>query len=85
MPEPLLTPLHLEIVLHYYARAEDMVNLDAPAVQGYAMHLISEGILQSGSKHEGCSLTVTPKGAFWLMSLLSVPFPEQIWKINWPT
>lgn len=83
--EPLLTPLHLEIVLHYYSRAEDMTNATAPAVLGYTKHLLSEGILEDTDGHGPTSYRVSQKGEFWLMNLLCVPFPHQRWEIEWPS
>ena len=81
---PLLTPLHLEIVLHYYSRTIDMENSNAPATSEYVKHLLREGILEDTNGHGPTSYKVSAKGEYWLMSLLSVPFPYQSWNIQWP-
>lgn len=79
-----LTPLHIDIVLHYHARASDMTNLEAPAVRQYVNELVESGILAPrdiGLRNmlDHRSYRLTEKGGVWLDALLSLPFPVQKW------
>jgi len=80
----MLTLLHLEIGIHYNSRVVDIENLDAPAVAEYMQHLLDAGLMQHGGDCGTKSYGLTPKGRYWLDALLSVPFPEPTWVIQWP-
>ena len=79
-----VTPLHLEIVMHYYTRACDMENLDAPAVHEYIRDLLNIGMLENIKNYAGSqsSYQTTERGKVWLEYLLKVPFPIQKWIVE---
>jgi len=76
-----VTPLHLEIVMHYNTRGCDMENLSAPAVREYIKDLLNTGMLVSVAHEAGSmrSYKTTERGEVWLEHLLRVPFPMQKW------
>lgn len=79
-----VTPLHLEIVMHYHTRGDDMVNLDAPAVKDYVKDLLLTGMLEDTSREAGTlqSYRTTERGKVWLDYLLKVPFPVPSWRVE---
>lgn len=75
-----MTPLHLEIILHYATLADDFDahRIKLPVVSGAITWLFSEGMLEPGDK---LMWQITDKGKFWLEHLLTIPFPELRWEI----
>ena len=72
----MITPLHIEIMLHYNCCEENFPRLNAPACQEYAKQLAVEGLLEEGV---GSVYRVTSKGKAWVCYLCMVPFPIQQW------
>jgi len=79
-----VTPLHLEIVMHYATRGNDMENIAAPATSQYVRELILAGMVESIKNDAGAtrSYKTTDRGMVWLDYLLTVPFPKQKWVIE---
>jgi hypothetical protein len=77
----MLTPLHVEIMLWYNSRAEDMENLRAPAVNEYLRYLMAEGMITAENAISTRSYKLTEKGQVWLEAVLRLPFPVQRWEI----
>lgn len=79
---PAFTPLHIDIMLHAYARADAMSNWNAPATQQYAAELVELGLIEvlsfdgRGQRYKWCA---TPRGKAWITMLLATPLPEQSW------
>lgn len=75
-----MTPLHIEILLHYNSRPCDMEHMDAPAVYDYCQDLLNLGILTfenlDGARN---SYKLTEKGHAWLDGILATPLPVQKW------
>ena len=76
-----VTPLHLEIVMHYYTNGDDIPNLNAPAVREYLEDLKLSGMIEDIRQDAVArrSYRTTERGRVWLNYLLTVPFPEQAW------
>lgn len=79
-----LTPLHLEIILWYNSRADDMENLHASAVHEYLHWLISQDIITGEDSIPTRSYKLTERGRVFLDAILSLPFPVQKWEMQWP-
>lgn len=80
-----ITPLTLEIILHYYAHARDYREGDfsAPAVREVVDCLISEGMLDNDADPEHPSrFRITEKGRFYIDFLRAVPFPVMRYTIK---
>ena len=78
-----MTPLDIELLLHYHCRACDFERLDAPAVRESLDHFLREGILRSRSEADGAaypaSYIVTEKGFVLVQALCATPYPVQRW------
>ena len=70
-----LTPLHIEIMLHYACTSSPFPRLGAPACAEYAQQLYVEGLLMD----DGAGFKATDKGKAWIHYLCEVPFPIQQW------
>ncbi len=89
-----MTPLEIEIILHYYCSAEDYRNGDhsAPAVKCALNRFLEDGLLV----HEGFNVErfddgrirarykVTDRALTYIAALESVPFPNQVWRMPQP-
>jgi len=76
-----ITPLHIEIVLHYNCTTAPMEHATAPAVQEYIRQLLGEEILiwVSARPVTNGHYGLTEKGKAWLEMILATPFPVQRW------
>jgi DNA-binding PadR family transcriptional regulator len=65
-----VTPLHLEIVMNYYIKGDDMPNLNAPAVRDCIEDLERSGMIEdiTHAAGEGCSYRTTERGREWLQT-----------------
>lgn len=73
-----MTPLQIQMMLHYYAIAEpysvhNRTHAQSAAVYGQRQQLIDDGML---SVNIDSGYTVTEKGQFYIEYLLSVPVPS---------
>jgi hypothetical protein len=73
-----VTPLHLLLMIHYHAVAEEVPNKDAPAVIEYTNQLASHGLI-IGSFSSPSGYRSTARGAKWLQMLEETPLPENEW------
>lgn len=88
-----MTPLQINILLHYYACANDFRDgdLDAPAVKETIRefevgHLLSANIARVMADIPGPLWQITPRGRAYVEVLQSVPLPEWIpgrWDTGW--
>jgi len=80
-----MTPLKIEILLHYYSKSGDYPNLDAPAVAMAIEELCTEGILykrlEFNSEKERKIGFTQDALAVYITELLSIPLPKQVWVI----
>jgi hypothetical protein len=76
----MVTPLMVEIALHYYVNSvTDFPRLNAPAVQLAMSVFMEHGLLEEcddGPQYQGTEGLTT-----WINALCSVPFPVQQWVI----
>jgi hypothetical protein len=85
-----ITPLAIEILLHYNACPGDYRDGDfsAPAVEELMTWFVSEGLLiplsPRGSRYGG-SYQIAPRGRALVEGWCSVPLPENEWRIPWET
>lgn len=75
-----MTPLQLEILLHYYAKADDYRcgDFGAPSVRDAIEHFKREELLESDPTQQRC-YTLGERGRVLVEAVLSVPLPERRW------
>ena len=73
----MITPNDLEILIHCYCRPEEHPRISAPAVQETIKRFMEDGIIKRDQNNE--YFITTGKGTAWLRSILSVPYPTQVW------
>ncbi len=76
-----MTPLALEIIIHYYYSPEDYREGDAsaPAVKDTICSLFKNGLLEAAESSSSCKYRITDKGKFYVEEgLCKVPFPKKI-------
>lgn len=71
-----ITPLHLEILLHYYTSPGPFPRTIWVCAE-FQDDLIKEGILDVPI-HDGVA-TITDKGKAWMHDILNTPFPTLAW------
>lgn len=79
-----MTPLQIEILLHYYAISEDYREGDfsAPAVRDAIDEFRHElNLLELDASDGEREYKLTRRGEFYIESLLKIPLPVSEWKI----
>lgn len=86
-----MTPLEIEMLLHYHCRADEHPRLDAPAVRDALHGFLKDGILRTRTVEEmrpamvnGSSYTPTERGCTLVRALCAVPYPESRWVMPEP-
>lgn len=89
-----MTPLEIEILMHYGCKADDYRNGDhsAPAVTDALNRFLNEGLLTHDGFKPECftngalkaRYAVTPRARFYLEALCQVPLPIQKWVMPGP-
>ena len=77
-----MTPLEIEILLHYYSRGDDYRDGDfsAPAVRSAIDSFRGVlGLLQENPGKGGGAYHITERGKVYVAALMDVPLPEQRW------
>lgn len=74
-----MTPIKLEILLHYFACSEPYPRSSAPAVQDAVHFLVIKDLLATGNDDQ--PFYVTERGAAYIKHLLTIPFPVKQWII----
>lgn len=72
-----LTPLHLQLVIHYNVYPVPFPKSHAPAVIDYTGQLVEAGILKRVEQEP--YYVATERGKAFLEMLCSTPFPVQQW------
>lgn len=80
-----MTPLEIEIVLHYGTRANEYRDGDfsAPAVRETIDSFCGDlGLLEKNTRpSQMATYQLTDRAAFYLCELLKVPLPVQVWQM----
>jgi hypothetical protein len=81
-----MSPLQIEILLHYYKAADDFRDGDfsAPAVRKAINIFREEGYLRSEKSVSGRCYDLSPKGYVYVTALMDVPEPVQHWVVHYP-
>ncbi len=78
-----MTPLHIDIMLHYNIGDSDYRDGDfsAPAVREFVQDLITYDLLERFPQDEDCKFKcgITEKGRAWINGLCQTPMPVQKW------
>jgi hypothetical protein len=79
-----VTPLGIEIMLHYYCRADDYPRQEFPAVGTELANLVGAGVLARGPHpklrdHEPTRFHLTEGGEVYVEALKAVPLPVRKW------
>jgi len=82
-----MTPLQIEMLLHYYTRPSDYPDLHHPAQQDAIAYFIDQGYLTKIQLHEETPLCVleynpTEKLYAYCEALCRVPEPRQGWIVD---
>lgn len=79
----MVTPLYIEIALHYYCRQDDFPRLTAPACREAVGRMIDAGLLEVdfGARVGDPVLCATDGLRAWVDAMRSVPMPEQHWVV----
>lgn len=72
-----MTPSRLDVLLHCYVSPELHPRADAPAVKEDLSILLAAGMIERYDR----SYKTTAKGEFYISHLLSIPFPETVFRI----
>lgn len=82
----IITPNHLELLIHYHLVTNDHPRLDTPAVREAVQEFVVDGIFEKISdltleRIRAPSYRLTEKGIAWLSMLLDTPYPVEktIW------
>jgi len=75
-----MTPLHIRLMLHYYAIASEYEPLEAKATQEYLTELVNDGLLKYRVPNDYTnSYEATERGKIWVQMILNTPYPQQEW------
>ncbi len=78
-----MTPLEIDILLHYHTRGIDYPDLSPPAQQSTIVGFLTDGYLEHGDNmpEDNMKYHPTDKLHFYVDAICSVPEPVQIWVI----
>lgn len=78
-----MSPLQIEIVMHYYCCTDDYRGADfsAPAVRESIDWMRGDGGLLEESNRSTVNYQLTERGRVYVEALQSVPLPIQTWAI----
>ena len=74
----MITPNHLDVLIHYNSSPSRHEREDAPAVRDAIRQFVEDGILEPARASKS-GFEVTEKGHAWLCAILAVPYPTQAW------
>ena len=72
----MLTPLHVEIIMHHYI-SPGSFRADTETIRSYRQYWIEEGCIEYNGGET--TYVVTDKGKAWIEKILSTPMPTQKW------
>lgn len=73
----IVSPSNLELLLHCHVSPEQHPRLEAKAIKGGLEYLQGHGMIERYDR----TWTTTEKGKFYIEYILSIPFPEQSFRI----
>ncbi len=76
-----MTPLYIEIGLHYAVRCDEFPRLAAPACKQAVADFLDRGLLKRPEIDCGRDYEPTDGLKAWVDALCAVPFPVQLWVI----
>lgn len=79
-----MTPLELQIVIHYYVRADDFPRGDFPAVREAIDWMTRAGLLRKrgdGDEAGESTYLIDARGRAFVEALCQAPLPEQRWVV----
>ena len=73
------TPLHIELMLHYYCSCEEYPTADAPSVIEFTGNLEANDLIKSDypKKNKYCA---TEKGEAFVQKICNTPLPKRKWE-----
>ncbi len=72
-----MTPLEIEILLHYHCTDNEFKNPDAPAVKEAHNKFVSAGIL--ARREDGTHFRISKALDLYIQALCDIPVPIQVW------
>jgi hypothetical protein len=76
-----MSPLEVQIMLHYRCISEDFRDLDAPAIREAIDNFIDENMLTEGSQWPNCRYSITEKGRAYVEMVCALKVPVAI--VEW--
>jgi hypothetical protein len=78
-----MTPLMIQIGLHYHAMTNDFRDLDAPAIRDGIAAFVSAGLLRLSRPDDQFGRAYQPTDGLrvWVEALCAVPWPERVWRM----
>jgi hypothetical protein len=75
-----MTPLQLEILLHYYSHGDDYRNGDfsAPAVAEAVGWFVANDLLKTATNRQ---FRITERGNAFIVYCLDLPLPRMVWQM----
>jgi hypothetical protein len=77
-----LTPLEIEILLHYYYSSKDYPNLDAPLVKEIMDNFCKAGILIEWTNRTPRFYKNDDALELYVKTICAIPLPTQKWTID---
>jgi len=78
-----MTPLHIELMIHYYTSSAEFKRIEAPACSEYAKQLVGWGLLEDSENKVRisnssvvASYQSTPRGKAFVEMLCNTPLPQ---------
>ncbi len=75
----LVSPLTLEMLVHFHACAEPFGRLDAPACAEMAEWMIGQDLIEPHDYGHGATYRTTGRGTAWLRMMQATPLPQSGW------
>lgn len=77
-----MSPLKIEILLHYYAKADEYDgDMNAPAVREAISEFVRDGMLEPADRQYGRSYRATAKANHFIAHICDLPLPEMVWRM----
>lgn len=81
-----MSPLEIEILMHYYTTPGDYRDGDftAPAVKEAMRWMCDEELLTSFYGENNAKFGLMERGRAYIEALKRVPLPTRCWQVKWP-
>jgi hypothetical protein len=79
-----MSPLEVQIMLHYRCIAEDFRDLNAPAIKDAIMNFLHHEMLAVGSPWPNCTYSVTKKGHAYVEMVCALKVPVAVTEWHQP-